>query len=254
MRLARKGFTLVELLVVIGIIALLISILLPALSKARESANRVACLSNLKQIGMAFVMYANDNRGQLPVTPKTGAGTPLDAWYWQTARLPIIGESPIGSILGLGPTNVKVMICPSDDVTAHQRGAPNNRYPFSYSINIFANGNKAQAALKLVQMQRSAEKGLLFEEDPATIDDANCEAWTTAGNWQFLNLISARHDRLNVKVPDVPSSAGCPNVEVRGNVGFCDGHADYVPRRYGHAKSHVVPDPSVFPNDPEILP
>ena len=80
-KLQRRGFTLVELLVVIGIVALLISILLPALNKARQSSISLQCLSTLRQFQMYNHMYSMENRGQyFPILEQTPAYPAVKSW------------------------------------------------------------------------------------------------------------------------------------------------------------------------------
>ena len=115
-RASRKAFTLVELLVVIGIIAILIAILLPALNRARESARAVQCLSNLRQLGLAFTMYTNENKGRFPFHADIGGQYAEDWIHWQAARS--LNNSAIAKFITQGNLNAALFRCPSDDVDA----------------------------------------------------------------------------------------------------------------------------------------
>jgi len=104
---SRRGFSLVELLVVIGIIALLIAMLMPALSKARAQAATIQCSSNLRQIGIAFQNYASSNNGRMPAWGQVHTWpvdvTPDDpdcpGWIgWGPALIKYIGANPDSNV------------------------------------------------------------------------------------------------------------------------------------------------------------
>lgn len=140
MKQNRRGFTLVELLVVIGIIALLISMLLPALNKARAAAQNVQCLSNLRQLGTASAMYFQANGGAFPTTLGWLGKEHL---IWDRQLAPYLGVKPSGTYPA---ERLNILTCPADpgpELPNASTGEP--RYPRSYGV-VSLMPNNASAA------------------------------------------------------------------------------------------------------------
>src|SRR4051794_14450497 len=103
-----RAFTLIELLVVIAIIAILASLLLPALAKAKQKAQAIKCLSNEKQIGLGYILYATDSADLLPLAAHLGDAAPCQ-WFFEIS--PYIARQS-GSYTGLVAKG-QVVACPT---------------------------------------------------------------------------------------------------------------------------------------------
>lgn len=255
----RGGFTLVELLVVIAVILLLIAMLLPGLRRGLESARQVTCLDHLRQIGLATLMYCQENDGQLPglpaVEPGPGFGGPLPyEWIYaeQNYSAPFndVTKSPV--MRYLARKDPAVLRCPSDNPTTHfsVTHAAYGPYAYSYAINEWIAqppptwdrfAYKAQFniwwAIRISEVKNESQKVMYLEEDPRFIDDG--AFW----NWSFQYP-----DPENVSPPpfEPPSYVHDTyreewNKQSRSNVVFCDGHAEFVNTEILVDRAHYDP-------------
>lgn len=132
--LTHPGFTLIELLTVIAIIGILAAIIIPTVGKVRESAKKAQCLSNMRQIGMAFHAYASDNKDRFPVQPSSDNITnPLDPATtedsWIRAIAPILNIKDQTQANSMD-TKQSILLCPNVKPTN-----PAQPQPFSLAMN-----------------------------------------------------------------------------------------------------------------------
>jgi prepilin-type N-terminal cleavage/methylation domain-containing protein/prepilin-type processing-associated H-X9-DG protein len=227
-RRQNKAFTLVELLVVIGIIALLISILLPSLGKAREAARRVVCLSNLRQVHLSLMYYANDYRDQIPIGYRRGKQFNSMLWTNTANRFVIFGVLYRGGYMGDG----RVYYCPAE---------ANPRFMYNTPENPWPPGTDGDPT-------KPTQTGYSFRPEVELPDDfTNPPAYLAGYRLPKLRQFSGR-----AITADLTSS--WVRVVTRHadgvNAGFGDGSARWVPASQFAQSLKPVPEP-VFPPDPQ---
>ena len=190
MRCRRRAFTLIELLVVIAMIAILAALLLPALGRAKESARRTQCVSNLKQILVAALIYADENDGRLPAQPGDGRAVRAaggDGQNYYDLLMPY----------ALAPA---AWLCPS------------------------AKDNPAEGAQSPGRLMGFHMNGLLITtnglHELAVRQPSNTMLASDAGERRLWNSAYLRPDQEARYLYDMPIS----NHHGGGNVGFADGH------------------------------
>lgn len=211
----KRGFTLIELLVVIAIIALLMGILMPALSAVKEQAKEISCRANLRQYGIAHSIYLNDFDGRYPEAWKSlvKTETPVSGYArecrWHDPRYP--ADGPFWPYLAAE----KVHLCPTFKVLAKNHGQehPNHNTSipvvpyYSYSMNAFLGASETdtgtyRAALKSSSITRRPAEVFFFAEENMWLRDGcryvlNDNALCPDGRDWFGTFHGAKSGNLN---------------------------------------------------------
>ena len=197
-----KAFTLIELLVVIAIIATLAAMLLPALSRAKNKAQDVACLSNLKQLTLGWLSYADEHDGFM--APNIGggdAGGLPGSWVLGNARTDVNTTNIQGGALCRYTPNPGVFKCPRDRFPVQGTSLPRVR---SYSMDGFLGAPWHLARYSHILSPPPSKVFVFIDEDAGSIEDGTFGIYQNPYNlWE--NLPSDRHD-------------------LAGNLSFADGH------------------------------
>jgi prepilin-type N-terminal cleavage/methylation domain-containing protein len=134
-----QGFTLIELLVVIAIIAILAALLLPALSAAKERARRIACVNNMKQVGMAFQMYFGDFTDIIPesaITDNSACQISFDDLLASYLGINLSQADELNYIFPIGKSS-QILRCPSDNINRNSSGNPEDT-SYNYAARTYA--------------------------------------------------------------------------------------------------------------------
>ena len=230
----KLGFTLVELLVVIGIIALLISILRPALNRAREQARLTKCLSNIRNSGMLMTMYADQFKGKLPM--HQGGGS----WLWD------VTTNTRDALAGAATGPRDIMYCPSqvdrdrDDLWSYRPEYAVFGYFFLHKRhpNVPAGppaGTWPGLPPTMVQKEYCDKVSMSHASERELITDA-----VLSQNGSYINVIGG-FGKLPDSTNHYRASSGLPE---GGNILFLDGHAEW--RSFSEMKNRCSAGPTNF--------